>query len=203
MPPRLKPSWRSTSPASASWSPAPATASAGPWRKLSRAPAPTSPSCRARPTSRRRPRRSPAAPDGQCGPRSATSPTARRCGAVVGGLGAARCAGQQCRARATDADVRRGRRGRGDLPPDHRDQRRRHLLRHARGAERMAAGGQHRHHRLDLGRRARPPTSPPMSPPSTPIIGFMRVLAKELGPRGIRVNAVCPGWVRPAPPCAR
>ena len=27
-------------------------------------------------------------------------------------------------------------------------------------------------------------------------IGFMRVLAKELGPRRIRVNAVCPGWVR-------
>ena len=27
-------------------------------------------------------------------------------------------------------------------------------------------------------------------------IGFMRVLAKELGPSGIRVNAVCPGWVR-------
>jgi 3-hydroxybutyrate dehydrogenase len=27
-------------------------------------------------------------------------------------------------------------------------------------------------------------------------IGFMRVLAKELGPRGIRVNAICPGWVR-------
>lgn len=26
-------------------------------------------------------------------------------------------------------------------------------------------------------------------------IGFMRVLARELGPRGIRVNAVCPGWV--------
>jgi len=27
-------------------------------------------------------------------------------------------------------------------------------------------------------------------------IGFMRVLAKELGPRGINVNAVCPGWVK-------
>jgi 3-hydroxybutyrate dehydrogenase len=27
-------------------------------------------------------------------------------------------------------------------------------------------------------------------------IGFMRVLAKELGPKGIRVNAVCPGWVK-------
>jgi len=28
------------------------------------------------------------------------------------------------------------------------------------------------------------------------ILGFMRSLAAELGPRGIRVNAVCPGWVR-------
>lgn len=27
-------------------------------------------------------------------------------------------------------------------------------------------------------------------------LGFMRAMAKELGPRGIRVNAVCPGWVR-------
>ena len=27
-------------------------------------------------------------------------------------------------------------------------------------------------------------------------IGFMRSLAMELGPRGIAVNAVCPGWVR-------
>lgn len=28
------------------------------------------------------------------------------------------------------------------------------------------------------------------------IIGLTRTWAKELGPRGIRVNAVCPGWVR-------
>lgn len=27
-------------------------------------------------------------------------------------------------------------------------------------------------------------------------IGFMRSLARELGPRGITVNAVCPGWVK-------
>ncbi|CAN5182622.1 3-hydroxybutyrate dehydrogenase [soil metagenome] len=27
-------------------------------------------------------------------------------------------------------------------------------------------------------------------------LGFMRVLAKELGARNIRVNAVCPGWVK-------
>ena len=29
-------------------------------------------------------------------------------------------------------------------------------------------------------------------------IGFMRSLAQELAPRGISVNAVCPGWVRTA-----
>ncbi len=27
-------------------------------------------------------------------------------------------------------------------------------------------------------------------------IGFMRSLAQELGPRGINVNAICPGWVK-------
>ena len=27
-------------------------------------------------------------------------------------------------------------------------------------------------------------------------LGFMRSIAHELGPRGINVNAVCPGWVR-------
>jgi 3-hydroxybutyrate dehydrogenase len=30
-------------------------------------------------------------------------------------------------------------------------------------------------------------------------IGFMRALAQELAPRGITVNAVCPGWVRTEP----
>lgn len=30
------------------------------------------------------------------------------------------------------------------------------------------------------------------------IVGLTRSLALELGPRGIRVNAVCPGWVRTA-----
>ena len=30
-------------------------------------------------------------------------------------------------------------------------------------------------------------------------VGLMRTWAKELGPRGICVNAVCPGWVRTAP----
>ena len=30
-------------------------------------------------------------------------------------------------------------------------------------------------------------------------LGFMRSLAQELGPRGIAVNAVCPGWIRTGP----
>jgi 3-hydroxybutyrate dehydrogenase len=30
-------------------------------------------------------------------------------------------------------------------------------------------------------------------------IGLMRTWARELGPRGIRVNAVCPGWVKTGP----
>lgn len=28
------------------------------------------------------------------------------------------------------------------------------------------------------------------------VVGLMRWLARDLGPRGVRVNAVCPGWVR-------
>lgn len=31
------------------------------------------------------------------------------------------------------------------------------------------------------------------------VIGLTRVWARELGPRGIRVNAVCPGWVETEP----
>lgn len=30
-------------------------------------------------------------------------------------------------------------------------------------------------------------------------IGLMRTWAQELGPRGIRVNAICPGWVKTGP----
>lgn len=30
-------------------------------------------------------------------------------------------------------------------------------------------------------------------------LGLMRTLAKELGPQGIRVNAICPGWVKTGP----
>ncbi len=30
-------------------------------------------------------------------------------------------------------------------------------------------------------------------------VGLMRSWAQELGPRGIRVNAICPGWVKTAP----
>jgi NAD(P)-dependent dehydrogenase (short-subunit alcohol dehydrogenase family) len=30
-------------------------------------------------------------------------------------------------------------------------------------------------------------------------LGFMRSLAQELGPQGIAVNAVCPGWIRTGP----
>jgi NAD(P)-dependent dehydrogenase (short-subunit alcohol dehydrogenase family) len=31
------------------------------------------------------------------------------------------------------------------------------------------------------------------------MVGLMRTWARELGPRGIRVNAICPGWVKTAP----
>jgi 3-hydroxybutyrate dehydrogenase len=33
-------------------------------------------------------------------------------------------------------------------------------------------------------------------------VGLMRSWAKELGPRGIRVNAICPGWVKTGPAMA-
>lgn len=33
-------------------------------------------------------------------------------------------------------------------------------------------------------------------------VGLMRTWAQELGPRGIRVNAICPGWVKTGPAMA-
>ena len=62
-----------------------------------------------------------------------------------------------------------GRRGRGDLPAHHRDQRHRHLLRDARGPAADAAGGAASSSPPRSGEDAARPISPPTSPPSTPI----------------------------------
>ena len=39
----------------------------------------------------------------------------------------------------------------------------------------------------------RSPTMSPMSRPSTALVAMTRALAIELAPRGVRVNALCPG----------
>ena len=177
----------------ASWSPGPATASAVRWQPRSRRPVRTSRSRRARPTSWRPVRRSAGRPAAQFAPRSATSPTARRCAGWSAASGPGR-AGQQCWPGAGHTHARRRRRGRAHLRAHHRHQRGRDLLRHPRGAAPDAGRRQHRATSSVWGRRLPPIAAYVTSKHAN--IGFMRVLAKELGPRGIRVNAVCPGWVR-------
>jgi NAD(P)-dependent dehydrogenase (short-subunit alcohol dehydrogenase family) len=43
---------------------------------------------------------------------------------------------------------------------------------------------------------ASPPAAAGYTAAKTGLLGLMRSLAVDYGPRGIRVNAVCPGWVR-------
>ena len=91
---------------------------------------------------------------------------------------------------------RRQRRERGGLPAHHRDQRHRHLPRHARGAAAHGAAAARIVNTASIWGRVAEPLFSAYVASKHAVIGLTKTWAKELGPRGITVNAVAPGWVR-------
>ena len=92
------------------------------------------------------------------------------------------------------------RRAVGGVPPHRRDQPARRLVDVPRGGAPAAGPGRGRAHRgagLDRGPR-RPESGVHYNASKGAVLQIMRTLAAQLGPDGITVNAVCPGYVRSA-----